>query len=136
MPDAVTQVISSNGIMHEGWYRFFHNLWLKNNSGIANNVTLGTLQNQAQAAQATGTAATNTIAAESQRAQGAENQLQANITAVNNSLTTTDQTVSGLQTQLGSVSFGAVASGAPGAAAGVLHLTINGTSYVLQLYSP
>lgn len=132
LPAAISQVISAGGVMNEAWYRFFQMVWLKNSSGIANDVTLAsvadaaeTAQLSADQAQSTATNAANAVQAETNRAIAAEAGLQTQITNNNNY-------VNG---RFGSVdSFGGTTSVA-GAQAGWINVTINGTNYVMPVYN-
>lgn len=132
LPAAISQVISPGGVMNEAWYRFFQMIWLKNSSGISNDVTLAsvadaaeTAQLSADAAQTTATNAANAVQAETNRAIAAEANLQTQITN-NNSAT---------NARFGAVNSFGNTTATVGAQAGWINVTVNGTAYVMPLYN-
>lgn len=132
LPAAISQVLGSDGTMKEAWYRFFQMIWLKNSSGISNDVTLASVANSAEtaqltadAAQTTATNAANAVQAETDRAVAAEANLQVQINNNNGAV----------NARFGAVnSFGNTTS-TVGAQAGWINVTVNGTVYVMPLYN-
>lgn len=132
LPAAISQVISAGGVMNEAWYRFFQMIWLKNSSGISNDVTLASVADAAQtaqltadAAQTTATNAANAVVAETNARIAADNSLQGQITSNNNAL----------NARFGAVNSFGNTTGAAGAQAGWVQVTINGTAYVMPVYN-
>jgi hypothetical protein len=135
LPVAMSQVLMPTGRMQGHWYRFFQTLWQKNFAGIPNDITMGTLQlqanhNAAQTAIAQDTAntagtsagaANAAVAAETERSIAAENNLQGQITV--------------LATHLGQLQVGGVGAAPTGVPVAGLNVTIAGVNYVIPLYA-
>lgn len=132
LPAAISQVIGVGGVMNEAWYRFFQMIWLKNSSGISNDVTLASVADAAQtaqltadAAQTTATNAANAVTAETNARIAADNNLQGQITTNNNNT----------NARFGAVNSFGNTTATVGAQAGWINVTINGTLYAMPVYN-
>lgn len=136
LPVVHSEFVDQNNHITGPWYRFMLTTWQKIGAGVSNDVTLGTLQlqanhnetlaNQAQTSAngAQGSADTNSAAieAETQRSIAAENTLQVEITSLANQ-------IDGLSV----VGVAGVPTGTPVASLAITH---DGTSYLIPLYAP